>query len=250
MIRSLNPFSAETVIFASMEQNSTLKRYALVVAGGSGSRMNSQLPKQFLPILGQPVLMHTLACFYRFDPNIEIVLVLPEALFDEWRKLCSEYSYEIPHRLVAGGQVRFNSVKNGLSAIGGEGIVAIHDGVRPLVSPATLDLCFAVAAEKGNATPALPLIESIRQVDKEQNRVIDRSGLVGIQTPQTFLLSQIKMAYEQPFDPDYTDDTMVLERLGYPINLVEGNRENIKITYPTDLLIAETLLRQKSDKVR
>jgi 2-C-methyl-D-erythritol 4-phosphate cytidylyltransferase len=219
-----------------------LKRYALIVAGGSGTRMNGPVPKQFMLLAGKPVLMHTLKRFATFDPTIEIILVLPSAQFDYWKELCNQYGFQVPHWLVAGGDVRFESVKNGLSQIIGDGLVAIHDGVRPLVSHETIDKCFICAADKGNAIPVLPVVESIRKVEGKMNSQVDREKFVAIQTPQVFRVSEIKQAYEQDFNSNFTDDATVLERLGNQINLVEGNRENIKITHASDLIIAEALL--------
>jgi 2-C-methyl-D-erythritol 4-phosphate cytidylyltransferase len=224
-----------------------LKRYALIVAGGSGTRMNGPVPKQFMLLAGKPVLMHTLERFATYDPTIEIILVLPSAQFNYWKELCNQYDFQIPHRLVAGGDVRFESVKNGLAQIIGDGLVAIHDGVRPLVSHETIERCCNVAAKKGNAIPVLPVVESIRMVEENINSQVDREKFVAIQTPQVFRVSEIKQAYKQGFDTIFTDDATVLERLGTQINLVEGNRENIKITHSIDLIVADALLGNFTD---
>jgi 2-C-methyl-D-erythritol 4-phosphate cytidylyltransferase len=226
-----------------MKNREIPKRYALIVAGGSGNRMNSTVPKQFLLLNGLPVLMHTLRRFHQYDGSIEIVLVLPLLQFEPWKELCSQHSFSLPYILVAGGSVRFESVKNGLDAISGEGLVAIHDGVRPLVSFETLDRCFDTALREGNALPVLPVVESLRKREGNLNEPVDRSKYYGVQTPQTFWLSRIKKAYQQPYDPAYTDDAMVLERMGEAIHLVQGNRENIKITHPEDLIVAEALIK-------
>lgn len=217
------------------------KKYALIVAGGSGSRMNAPIAKQFLLLNNLPILMHTLNRFYQYDPEMELILVLPEEQFDYWKLLCKTYSFNLSHKLVAGGKVRFESVKNGLNLITNDGIVAIHDGVRPLVSNETIDRCIEMAGEKGNAIPVMPVVESLRFVNEDGNKAVDRSSYVTIQTPQVFKVSGIKNAYEQGFDPTFTDDATVLERLGKKINFVEGNMENIKITHPTDLIIAQAL---------
>jgi len=227
-----------------MKNRGLTKRFALIVAGGSGNRMNSAGPKQFLLLNGLPVLMHTLNRFYQYDSSIEMVLVLPSQQFTTWEELCKQHNFTLPHTLVAGGAVRFESVKNGLDSISGEGLIAIHDGVRPLVSFETLDRCFETALQEGNALPVLPIVESLRKTEGKLNFPVDRSLYFSVQTPQTFWLSQIKKAYEQSFDPAYTDDAMVLERMGQTIHLVQGNHENIKITYPKDLTIAETLMKQ------
>mgnify|MGYP001766435700 FL=1 len=222
------------------------KNYALIVAGGSGSRMNATVPKQFLLLNDKPVLMHTIERFHEYDNAIEIIVVLPEAQFELWESLCHEYKFSIRHQLVAGGSVRFESVKNGLSRIQGDGIVAIHDGVRPLVSFETIGRCFEVARLKGNAIPVMPVIESLRMIDGENSKAVDRSSFVTIQTPQVFSVSEIKTAYNQPFSEVFTDDASVLEAAGSAINLVEGNIENIKITHPADLIFAGMLIKNRN----
>jgi len=220
-----------------------LKKYALIVAGGSGSRMNAPVAKQFLLLNNYPVLMHTMVRFFQYDHTMELILVLPEEQFDYWRSLCKSYEFEIPHKLVKGGKVRFDSVKNGLDSITEEGIVAIHDGVRPLVSNETIDRCFRMTEDKGNAIPVIPVVESLRKIEGKDSKAVDRSSYLTIQTPQVFLVSEIKLAYGRGYDPLFTDDATVLERLGKTLNLVEGNRENIKITHPTDLVIAGALIK-------
>jgi len=222
-----------------------MKKYALIVAGGSGSRMNSDIPKQFITLCNRPVLMHTIQRFYDYDPSIEIILVLPSEQFSLWEKLCEDYNFSIQHSLVAGGKVRYESVKNGLSVIENEGFIAIHDGVRPLVSMSTIYDCFKTAEEKGNAIPVMPVIESLRLVEGDNNKVVERSGYVTVQTPQVFKLSEIKKAYKTLYKDIFTDDASVMEYSGYTINLVEGNKENIKITHPLDLIVAELLLNKK-----
>jgi 2-C-methyl-D-erythritol 4-phosphate cytidylyltransferase len=220
-----------------------IKKFALIVAGGSGCRMKTTIPKQFLLLKQKPVLMHTIERFAEYDSSIEIILVLPSSQLEYWEELCFQYDFKILHRLVAGGDVRFESVKNGLSAISDEGLVAIHDGVRPLVSFETIDWCFKIAEEKGNALPVMPVVESVRMVEGDKSYPVDREKYVAVQTPQVFRVSEIKKAYSLGFDPAFTDDATVLERLGIQINLVEGNRENIKITHATDLIVAEAFLR-------
>ncbi|MFV0266488.1 MAG: 2-C-methyl-D-erythritol 4-phosphate cytidylyltransferase [Draconibacterium sp.] len=221
------------------------KKFALIVAGGSGSRMNNQVPKQFLELVGKPVLMHTFESFYTFDPNISFVLVLPQSEFSRWKELCEKHRFTIPYQLAAGGSNRFESVKNGLLIIREEGVVFIHDGVRPLVSGQTIQNCFNTAQEKGNALPVVPVSESVRYVDGSHNSSLDRSKYYLVQTPQTFRVSLIKKAYEQAYSELFTDDASVLENTGQAINTVEGNRTNIKITYPEDIRIASFLLSTK-----
>ncbi|MCF8362945.1 MAG: 2-C-methyl-D-erythritol 4-phosphate cytidylyltransferase [Prolixibacteraceae bacterium] len=223
-----------------------MKQFALIVAGGNGSRMKSDVPKQFLLLDNLPVLMHTINRFYHFNPEIEILLVLPEAQFEMWGALCKKYRFNVKHQIIAGGENRFQSVKNGLAAISEEGIVFIHDGVRPLVSSETINRCLEVTLKKGNAVPVLTAVESLRILENGSNRIVDREKFVTIQTPQTFYVEEIKAAYAQGYDPLFTDDTSVLERSGKTINLVEGNRENIKITHPADLIVAEALLESHS----
>jgi len=205
--------------------------------------MNLAIPKQFIELYGKPILMHTIEAFYKYNQSLKIVLVLPLQQFDYWQKLCQKHVFVIPHQLVAGGESRFHSVKNGLTSITEDGLVAIHDGVRPLVSSGTIDRCFNVAAQYGNAIPCFPVYETVRQVEDEANIVIDRSTLRLIQTPQVFSCSLIKQAFAQQSDTDFTDDASVLEHTGIKINLVEGNRENIKVTDILDLTIVEALLK-------
>jgi len=218
-------------------------KFALIVAGGSGSRMNNEVPKQFLELAGKPVLMHTFEAFYSFDTEIRFVLVLPESEFKRWKELCEKHHFNINHHLAAGGSNRFESVKNGLDCIPEDGIVFIHDGVRPLVSKQTLQNCLDTARAKGNALPVVPVSESVRYIDGSKNTSLDRSKYFLVQTPQTFTLSLIKKAYQQPYSELFTDDASVLENMGTSIVTVEGNRENIKITFPEDLRIATLLLQ-------
>jgi 2-C-methyl-D-erythritol 4-phosphate cytidylyltransferase len=219
-----------------------MKVFALIVAGGTGTRMKSDVPKQFMLLNHKPVLMHTIERFTDFDRSISITLVLPANQFDTWRNLCNTYGFGMQHQLVAGGASRFDSVFNGLKNIEDNGVVFIHDGVRPLVSTETLKRCLEKTIEAGNALPVLPLVESIRSVDGLNNSVANRDNFVSVQTPQVFLINEIKAAYSFANSKSFTDDASVLEHFGKKINLVEGNRENIKITYPSDLIFAEALL--------
>jgi 2-C-methyl-D-erythritol 4-phosphate cytidylyltransferase len=219
-------------------------KYAIIVAGGSGSRMKSDIPKQFIEVRGVPILLHTLKRFKEADSSIELVLVLPETQFDYWQTLLSkheELAKEVPHTLVKGGNSRFQSGKNGLAAIGHEGLVAIHDGVRPFVSTTTILESFEVAQQKGTAVVSVPSKDSVRLIDGVANRAIDRSTVRLIQTPQTFQVSVIKKAFETEELSTFTDDASVAEAAGFNIHLIEGSYENIKITTPEDLLWAEIL---------
>lgn len=217
-------------------------KFALIVAGGSGTRMNSDIPKQFIELNGRPVLMHTIEIFKKYDPSVEIVLVLPREHHFMWSELCKIHRFEIKYRLAFGGPTRFDSVFNGLKLLPDEGVVFIHDGVRPLVSTGTIENCFKTTIEKGNALPVIPATESVRIVENDRNYPADRNSVMLVQTPQTFLTTAIKKAYEQAKKKDFTDDASVLESTGEFIHLVPGNRENIKITYPADLAFAETIL--------
>lgn len=219
-----------------------MKRYAIIVAGGSGIRMGTEIPKQFLLLHGKPVLMHTIERFYSFDSSVRIITVLPENQLEYWKNLQAEYSFSIPQILVNGGSSRFLSVKCGLAETDDNSIVAIHDGVRPLVSTDTIKRCFNEAEKSGNAVPFISPSYSVRMVTGMINRPVDRHDLRIIQTPQVFYTNLIKQAYLQPYTEDITDDAMLLEKTGVSICLVEGNRENIKITNPEDLIIAEALL--------
>lgn len=226
-----------------VNQDNMNKRYAVIVAGGSGTRMKSLLPKQFLELCGQPVIMHTIERFHNFDKNLNIILVLPSDQFNLWKNLCLHHLFSLKHTIVAGGNTRYQSVKNGLQMISGSGVVAIHDGVRPLVSNETLLRCFNTALETGNAIPVIPIHETVRQINADKSKSIDRNSLKIVQTPQVFSVDLIKKAYNSPCIESFTDDASVAETMGIHINMVDGNRENIKITEPSDLLIAELLLR-------
>lgn len=219
-----------------------MKKFVIIVAGGSGSRMGSEIPKQFLELCGKPVLMHTIQVFHDFDPEIKIILVLPENQQPFWNGLCLKHSFSLLHQVVAGGKTRFFSVRNGLSQITEEGIVFIHDGVRPLVSRQTIERCYYMAQKNGNAIPVLPVNESLRKQKGHQSVSVDRTLYLSVQTPQTFRSDQIIKAFEQDFDETFTDDATVVEKAGYPVFFVDGNRENIKITTPSDLIIADAFL--------
>jgi len=220
------------------------KEYAVIVAGGIGARMNSEVPKQFIPIHGMPILMHSIRVFFEYSKDLSIVVVLAENFHDEWFKLCETHQFKIPFTLVKGGKTRFQSVKNGLKAIGDDGLVAIHDGVRPLVDKAIIGASFQLAAIHACAVAAVRLKETIRITDKDHTRTVDRSKYRIIQTPQTFRVKTIKKAYQQAEIPSFTDDASVAEKAGYTISLFEGSYRNIKITTPEDLLIAEALMRK------
>jgi 2-C-methyl-D-erythritol 4-phosphate cytidylyltransferase len=220
-----------------------MNQYVIIVAGGSGQRMQSVIPKQFLELAGKPILFHTLNKFVQYNPEIDITIVLPEYHINTWKELIKTHNYPVKHTIVCGGEIRFNSVKNGLNAIPNEGLVAVHDGVRPLVSLETIHKCFIDAELYGNAIPCIPIYETVRRVTDMNSRLEDRSALRLIQTPQVFKINLLKQAYNQSYKPQFTDDASVVENMGEQIHLVEGNRENIKITDPLDLVLAQAILK-------
>jgi len=219
-----------------------MDQYVLIVAGGSGKRMGLETPKQFLELAGRPVLMHTIERFKAFNDAIEIITVLPENQLRHWIELQRKYSFSVPHTLVKGGAHRFFSVKNGLKFVNSPGLVAIHDGVRPFVTIDTINRCFETAGTLGNAIPSICSTESVRILTDKGSMPVNRMNVRQIQTPQVFSAELIKKAYLQEYKPEFTDDATVLEQMGEKINLIDGNRENIKITNPEDLLISTALL--------
>lgn len=223
--------------------------HVIIVAGGSGQRMASAVPKQFLPLGGRPILMRTIERFAAFDPAMDIIVVLPQSQTDYWQRLCHEHRFGIGHRTTAGGATRYESVSNGLALVDGEGLVGIHDGVRPLVSLPTLERCYAMAATHGNAIPACDSVDSVRMLKPDgSNTAADRTCVKLVQTPQVFDVKLIKQAYQLGYRPTFTDDASVAEAAGIGINLTEGNRENIKITTPVDLLLAEAILNEGENR--
>ncbi|MDA3954650.1 MAG: 2-C-methyl-D-erythritol 4-phosphate cytidylyltransferase [Bacteroidales bacterium] len=218
-----------------------MRHYVVIVAGGSGQRMKSSVPKQFLLLNNELILMKSINSFYTFDKSIKIVVALPEGQFSTWKDLCLKHNFNIKHTIVAGGQTRYHSVKNALAKVNTEGVVAIHDGVRPLVSQNTIKQVFKKASISGNAVPYIDHVDSIRYVDSDVNHPVDRNKYKLIQTPQAFDCNIIKKAYKQAWNESFTDDASLVEKLGIKINLVSGNRENIKITSKLDLKIAESL---------
>ena len=217
--------------------------------------MGSDIPKQFLTVQGRPLLMLTLENFYSFDPSLPLILVLPESQQAYWERLCREYVFRVPHTVVSGGETRFHSVRNGLQAIldsessnqlmDSQTLVAVHDGVRPFVSHEVIAACFEAARRDGAVLPVIPVVETLREVidepDGTKSRTVPRNRYRLVQTPQTFRLSLLRDAYAQAYSEAFTDDASVVEALGHPVTLVEGNRENIKITTPYDLAVAEIL---------
>ncbi len=222
--------------------------YIVIVAGGKGLRMGSELPKQFLPIGGKPVLMHTIERFHEYDNALKIILVLPKDQQEMWRELCEKHTFTIEHQIADGGATRFESSKSGLSLIpeGDDGLVGFHDGVRPFVSVDTIKRCYDEAQRTCAATPVTPITDSLRIMEKNGNtKSVERANYRSVQTPQVFNIAMVKMAFAQPFQESFTDDATVMEQFGCKISLVEGNRENIKITTPLDLKLAEILVKEK-----
>lgn len=221
------------------------ERYAIIVAGGRGLRMGGELPKQFLPLSGKPVLMRTLELFE--GEVSRIILVLPEDHIPFWQDLCERYHFTLPHTVALGGETRFHSVRSGLSHLPQEGLVAVHDGVRPLASRALIRRSFEEAERSGAALPTCPVTDSLRlRQDEGKSEAVDRSRYVAVQTPQTFDLGQLQRAYQQAYSPLFTDDASVYEAASLgSITLIDGEETNIKLTTPRDLLLAELLLREK-----
>ncbi|MDR0428198.1 MAG: 2-C-methyl-D-erythritol 4-phosphate cytidylyltransferase [Dysgonamonadaceae bacterium] len=221
------------------------KKYAIIVAGGKGLRMKTDIPKQFLLLNGLPVLMHTIRVFYHFDSSIEIILVLPKEQQNYWSDLCKQHHFTISHHIADGGETRFHSVKNGLQLIKEESLVAIHDGVRPLVSGHLISKAFRQAEIHQASYPVIPVVDTLRKYTSEnESQIVDRSKYCLVQTPQVFCSEVIIKAYQLPFSEYFTDDISVVEKKGNckPI-MIDGCRENIKITTPIDLTVAETLLK-------
>ena len=221
-----------------------MNKYALIVAGGSGSRMQSDTPKQFLEIGKMPILMHTLNAFYQYSSSLHIILVLPEEHISIWNNLVIDHHFGIDHTLVRGGETRFESVKNGLDNINGDGLVAIHDGVRPFVSQELIANCFISAAENGTGIAAVTPKDSLREITENGNNTVDRTSYKLMQTPQSFSISLIKNSYSEAQGMGFTDDASVAEQAGNKITLVEGEYRNIKITTPEDIKIAQALLEE------
>ena len=216
--------------------------YIIIVAGGKGLRMGGEIPKQFLPIGEKPVLMRTLERFREYSKELQIILVLPEAQQEYWHQLCLEYHFDVEYTLANGGETRFHSVQNGLAKVpdDAKGVVGVHDGVRPFVSVEVISNCFETARTKKAVIPVTPVVETLRHIPSQQN--VLRSDYCLVQTPQCFDIQLLKAANHQPYSDAFTDDASVVEAFGHEVSMVEGNRENIKITTPFDLKIAETLI--------
>lgn len=219
--------------------------YIIIVAGGKGLRMGGDLPKQFLPIGGKPVLMRTIERFREYSAELQIILVLPREQQDYWRQLCAKHHFAIEHRVVDGGATRFHSSQNGVAAVpdDADGVVGIHDGVRPFVSVETIARCFEAARQFGAALPVLPVTDTLRRVTDDGGYNVQRNDYRTVQTPQTFDAQLLKQAFRQPYSDAFTDDASVVEAMGHKVTMVDGNRENIKLTTPFDLVVAEAVLK-------
>ena len=226
--------------------------YVIIVAGGKGLRMGTDIPKQFLPIGGKPVLMRTLERFREYAADLQIILVLPKAQQNYWKQLCKEYDFRIEYQLTDGGETRFHSVQNGLALVpdDAEGVVGVHDGVRPFPSVEVIRNCYETARTAKAVIPVIPIVETVRHLVSESNTqrsiTVPRGDYRLVQTPQTFDIQLLKAANRQPYNDGFTDDASVVEAYGFDITLVEGNRENIKITTPFDMTIAEALLNNNN----
>ena len=216
----------------------------IITAGGIGRRMGGDLPKQFLEIVGKPILMHTLELFHSYDSTAQLVLTLPEEWKSFWEDLLRKHSCEIPHLVVDGGKERYFSIKNALDLCSGD-FIAVHDGVRPLVSFKTIERCFLAVQELGQVVPVLPVKESLRFIKENISKSLDRTAYFTAQTPQCFKKSVLVEAYKIPFHSGITDDASLVEEAGYFIHSVEGNEENIKVTTPLDIILADFLLKQQ-----
>lgn len=220
-----------------------MKKTALIVAGGSGLRMGSLIPKQFLLLHNKPILQHTLEKFYSSGVFDSIILVLPKSERQNWNRLIAEYNITVPHTIVDGGSSRYESVKNGLSKISDDGFIAIHDGVRPFVSTELIERCMNELILQNNAIPAVSITDSLRKVEGTSSEIVDRELFKAIQTPQCFHTTLLKEAYDLADDGSMTDDASVFEKAGNKIHLIEGDSGNIKITVPIDLARAEAMLK-------
>lgn len=219
-----------------------MEKSVIVVAGGKGLRMGGEIPKQFFLLKDYPVIMHTIDKFTSAYKDIKVIVVLPENQVEYWKSLCEKHQFKTIHQIATGGETRFHSVKSGLNLVK-EGIVAVHDAVRPLVSELTINRCFQEAEKSGNAIPVIPMNDSIRKVDGKVSSHVNRESFKTVQTPQVFQTTLLKQAFQQGFQDSFTDDASVIEAIGVRVNLVPGNFENIKITRPIDLQMAEVFFK-------
>ena len=231
-----------------------MKKAVIIVAGGKGLRMGSDLPKQFIPIGGKPILMHTIEAFYHHDPDMQIVVVLPLAHQDYWKNLCTQYDFRIPLTIANGGETRFHSVKNGLAKVNADvELIGVHDGVRPFVSDEVIEKCYRAAEVFGAALPVIDLVDTLRHVPEQEtpdgatlhSATVPRSHYKLVQTPQVFCSGLLRKAYSQEYTNAFTDDASVVEAMGHEVALVAGNRQNIKVTTLFDLIVGEAIIKSK-----
>ena len=218
-----------------------MKKHIIIVAGGKGLRMGGDIPKQFLPVCGKPVLMRTMEAFHTYDAAIHIILVLPVSQQAYWKELCQEYQFSLSHDIANGGDTRFHSVMNGLAMVEGNGLVGVHDGVRPFVSQEVIARCYEEAEACKAVIPVIDVVETVRHLTEEGSETVPRDRYKLVQTPQVFEAELLRRAYQQTYTDLFTDDASVVEALGEKVYLVKGNRENIKLTTPFDLKLAEML---------
>lgn len=218
-----------------------MKKHVIIVAGGKGLRMGGDIPKQFVPVGGKPVLMRTLEAFHAYDSSMHLIVVLPVTQQTYWKELCDSYRFTLPHEVADGGETRFHSVANGLAKVVGDGWVGVHDGVRPFVSQEVISRCYDEVREKKAVIPVIGVVETVRRLTETGSETVPRDCYKLVQTPQVFEVDLLRRAYRQPYTDAFTDDASVVEALGEQVYLVEGNRENIKLTTPSDLRMAEYL---------
>lgn len=218
-----------------------MKKHVIIVAGGQGLRMGGDIPKQFVPVGGKPVLMRTLEAFHAYDSSMHLIVVLPVTQQTYWKELCDSFRFTLPHEVADGGETRFHSVANGLAKVVGDGWVGVHDGVRPFVSQEVISRCYEEVREKKAVIPVIGVVETVRRLTETGSETVPRDSYKLVQTPQVFEVDLLRRAYRQPYTDAFTDDASVVEALGEQVYLVEGNRENIKLTTPSDLRMAEYL---------
>jgi 2-C-methyl-D-erythritol 4-phosphate cytidylyltransferase len=220
-----------------------MKKYAIIVAGGTGTRMKGEVPKQFMLLNGRPVILYSVEAFVAYDASVQIILVLHPDYLKYWNQLAEEFKISRQYKIITGGETRFDSVKNGLDSIFEDGLVAIHDAARPVINAEFISGLFATAQKFGSAMPGIALNDTIRIIEGDSSKQLDRTLLRAMQTPQVYKVSELKRAYEQPFQPFFTDDASVMQSAGFHLQLAEGSAKNIKITNPGDIELAETYLK-------
>lgn len=223
-----------------------MKKAVIIVAGGKGIRMGADTPKQFLKLGEKPVIYHSMSAFIKYDKKIRMLVGLPEGYLEEWNTICKDFSIDFDHEVIRGGDTRFHTVLNALEKIGNHELVAIHDAVRPFVSSNTIERCFQTAENWGTAVPCIVVPDSMREIQDDSSFPVNRESYRMIQTPQVFKGEIIKSAYLQEFQPGFTDDASVVEQAGYDIHLVEGNKENFKITTIEDYNMACAYFKSKA----